>query len=188
MIKNTLAIFIATTLFFSVNAQLDKGTLLIGGDGAFGGGFSKSLNSYNVYVNPNIGIFIAPKFAIGTGVGFQSSRQSFSNSSSFISFGGANVSPFARYYFLKSENKFNLFGQASIIMGTNWSKNISFPYSNRFQVSPGLSAGAAYFISPQIALEARLNYTHQFSSNVIMKGGNFRGTLGFQIHLDRKPK
>jgi hypothetical protein len=177
-----------TKFHFSINAQLDKGTLLIGGQGAIRGGFTNNYVDFNMYLNPNLGIFVAPKFAVGASVGLQLAGQNNSAINNKSTYGGLYVSPFARYYFLKEENKFNLFGQINVGMGTSWSKNQPNIASHRFQFIPGLNVGAVYFLNPHVALEAALVANYNPNISFFSPLNQISGAIGFQIHLNRQLK
>ena len=176
-----------TVLFcaFSGNAQLEKGSILLGGSGSISGGFGGNGGQYNLSLQPSIGIFVLPKFAIGSGIGFSSNYATYGDS--YYSNQGVYLSPFARYYFLRSERKLNLFGQGGIALGGFWSKNQDYTVS-RFSVVPNIKAGLAYFIRPQVALEASIYAGFETNTPIFVPGNQIFGSLGFQIHLDKRTK
>lgn len=182
-----LSVFILF-VFPSLQAQLEKGSMLIGGSAYLsGGGINSNSFQYNTGVQPSGGFFLASKFAIGSSLGFSCQGQKSSGNQKY-SFFGIGLSPFARYYFLKVEKKVNLFSQVGFGFSQGWSRN-NGTTSSGFYVSPNASLGLAYFLRPQIALEARLNVDHKFfSSGWMEKGVQLNMTLGFQIHLNKVVK
>jgi len=148
-------ILLAVVVVFSVpaSAQLEKGTVLIGGSGSFGGAFGSGGAQYSLQIQPSVGIFVLPKFAIGSGVDFFSQNLNFGSSK--ISTNGTYLAPFARYYFFKQESSFNLFAEVGVFIGGTWLNDGQSSYS-RFSVIPNMKIGGAYFIRPQIAIEAAI--------------------------------
>jgi opacity protein-like surface antigen len=105
--------------------------------------------------------------------------------------------PFVRYY-VPLNSKLYVFGQVSY--GWRWTKtesnytNPSLPTTavDKTKTSSwGLGAGLSYFINPNIALEASLNYAHDRLKDgdadngymTTQKTGGFSLGIGFQIFL-----
>lgn len=119
---------------------------------------SSGASSY-LYINPQIGYFVADNLAIGTWFGINS----FGSSSSW------SVSPFVRYY-LK-----NFYGQAS------FGFNKSGTYNS---IAIGGDVGYAIFLNDNVALEPAIYFSQGFyeGSN---SGYSYGMKLGFQIYLNR---
>ena len=161
------------------NAQIAQGSWMIGG----GGGAAFSSNGGYFTLAPKAGYFVLPKTAIGASVYFGHSRFIITGSPN-ISVSTLGISPFVRQYFLKTENKFNVFGELSASMSNSWNSESSS--SSYF--SGGISAGVTYFIHPNVGLEFISTYSPVTSLN--SNGSQFvlSNTLGFQIYLGRKSK
>lgn len=124
MRKLTLFVAILATSF--ANAQISKGSKIIGTSFA-SAGFTSSDNetvysntptiyksegnSFSFSINPYVGFFLADGFALGGSIGasFYSSKSTSSNSASTTtteskySNPGFSIGPFARYYFVKGQ-------------------------------------------------------------------------------------
>jgi hypothetical protein len=167
-------------------AQLEKGSMLIGGSGRFSGGINKSFSSFGFTLQPSAGYFLASKFAIGSGLGFESYVRNFKDGDSY-SKRGVYLSPYARYYFLNQERKFNLLAQVGFSIGSFWSKQNNVN-SSRIALTPNIKVGAVYFIRPQFALEALINISPSTNVPVFESGVQIYGSIGFQIHLNKREK
>lgn len=178
-----LSIFILF-VFSSLQAQLEKGSMLIGGNAGFRGSITSSNQFYNFSLQPNMGFFVIKKLAIGSSIGFYGQGERNFQGGKYSSI-GIGISPFARYYFLKSENKFNLFANVGLGFYQNWTLNLDIN-STRFDVTPNSSVGLVYFLRPQIALEARINAGYSYSNfGWTTFGVQVNSSIGFQIHLNK---
>jgi hypothetical protein len=72
-------------------------------------------------------------------------------------------------------------------VGGTWAHDGQSSYS-RFSVVPNLKTDLAYFILPQIALEAAIIGRFNPNVSVFSPLGQLSSTLGFQIHLGTKRK
>ena len=130
--------FISFTLLSgSVNAQLDKGSWLVGGNLGFQS--TKAANSF--YLNPNVGLFVANKVA--TGLAF-----SYYNSGSTL----LSVGPFMRGYI--KMGKVTLFGHARFVY-TNVS-GAGVLDGDQFGFGGGPALGV--FLNDYVALEGLFDY------------------------------
>jgi hypothetical protein len=175
---------IAVVLGISQNAQaqLQKGNLMIGtGIANLNFGFQKGANVH-FELNPQVGYFIKDNIVVGgllnLGVDYQKSR-------------GTNVTyglnAFGRYYISDPTmvllNHARFFGEASAgINGSNTkAEGKDAITTNGFGI--GIGPGIAYFITPNISLEALAKY------NLIIGGGTATTSnkisigIGFQIYL-----
>ncbi|PNE28873.1 hypothetical protein BHU09_04755 [Tannerella sp. oral taxon 808] len=166
------AIMIAVCSFGAMNAQLQKGSVMVGGGvGNLNFGFGSGSN-FSIGITPRVGYFIQDHVAIGakvTGV-FTGQR----HSSNTYSYG---VNAFGRYYFGKKEFKTGLkegrwFAEAgagfSGVKGADVGFNVNF--------GPGYS----YFLNEHIALEALALYNGQFGDGSV---NGMSINVGFQIYL-----
>ena len=183
-IKLMIAAATLTVFGFSqhASAQLQKGNLMVGGDIAnLDFGFQKGAN-VNFELSPQVGYFIKDNLVVGglvnLGVDYQKSR------GTNVSYG---INAFGRYYVsdpsmvLLKHARF--FGEVSAgINGSNTkAEGKEAITTNGFGI--GFGPGIAYFITPNIALEALAKY------NLIVGGGTATTSnkisigIGFQIYL-----
>lgn len=175
-------------IFLSVpgQAQIKKGDWMLGGNGSLSMSFNGA-TSLHFIVSPNAGLFLNDRLVVGLQptLGFSEIYGGQRKGSQNI-FG---IKGFGRWYFLKyAEGKGNVFLEAS--GGINQILSRSKPkygprdsssYSDQeFSGAVGLS----YFITPSVAFEITLDYSHWedsgwFSSTI----SGFNMNLGFQIFL-----
>jgi hypothetical protein len=140
-----------------LNAQTERGTLMLGGNASF-----QAADDVSVFVfNPNLGVFVSRNFAIGLGFNLVSSDD----------ISQWSLGPFARYYFGKNE-KGKPFGQAALSLGGGTGSDVS--------VGGGLAAGYAFFLNQSIALEAAISYFRIEDIGLVVIGA------GFQIHFKKQ--
>jgi|TARA_R110000737_G_scaffold224336_4_gene239349 hypothetical protein len=184
--KNKLiALTFSVFSLFSTNAQLEKGSMLIGGSGAFGASAGGNGSGYIFNLYPSAGYFVLNKFAVGAEVGFLSQVNNFGNFTS--RYNAISFSPFARYYFLKQESKVNIFAQAGIAIAY-YNSTYAQSTTNDIVTIPNVKAGVAYFIRPQVALEAAINVRWNPNVPIINPNDQIYGSIGFQIHLNKRVK
>ncbi len=183
-------LFIATFLIsINANSQITKGNWMVGGDASFnyyknepkeyqGDGFVNNYSIggvYSINIRPNVGYFVIDKLAFGTILDFGISK---GDQTDFrINESRLSVGVFARYYFLKAENRFNIFLEPS------YSR---FTYSSFGGNSSmiAIKAGNAIFLNSSVAIETSLNYSVTTAVNNI--GKRFYFGLGLQIHLEKE--
>ena len=170
----------------AVNGQITKGNWLVGGTGNFSSYENKSSSNgleninkgFGINVSPNIGYFLANRFAVGSLLNLGSSMpKDFENSFSY------GIGPFARYYFLEEDKRVNILLQANYIYGASQSQSgNNKSNSNAY----GFKAGPAIFFNSSVALEVTLEYNSGKlipDSSASSSYNNFQIALGFQIHL-----
>ena len=165
-------IFILATIAASLvaAAQTGEGNWLAGGSASFisqketGQSQSSTLFTFA----PNAGYFFADNLAIGAAIQFQST-------SGYSSFIGA---PFVRYYFLPLGDNAKLFGQGSFGFGSASSGSQS-----RSSTAWSISAGPAFFLNQNIAIETAFNYGQTKVKDFQGSYSAFGFNVGFQIHL-----
>lgn len=163
-----------TTLGFGSYAQLQKGTIMVGGQLANVGFGLGSASNVSVQISPKVGYFIQNNLAIGAEVplGFNAVK----GNDIIFNYG---IRAFGRYYFAPKEfnidnvlNKGRFFAEAAV--GVAGQTDVEVGFNLRF------GAGYAYFLSPNVALETSAMYQGTYGT------GNVSGlslNLGFQIHL-----
>lgn len=184
----TLALFLC---FSSIGyCQFTKGKFLAGGS------FSANFNSYNnggisyksnsISFFPQVGYFLMDNLAAGAGLSLSySSYKAPSGSitgeltSSSISF-----SPFARYYMDK------FFGQATFELGSSKTKTDNTNLSNVSFKNSGwsLSAGYAYLLNENVAIEPQIGYGTSYVKNDSgnkTTNGNLFLKVGIQVYIGK---
>lgn len=159
--------------FSTSTAQTLKGDRLIGGSGSF----SVGNESLNLYLSPNMSWFVVNNFAIGGYISY-----SYHNSSGSYHSHSFSLGPALRYYLTK-QGKVRCFTFASFGMNSgfhfyNQEKDTNTTFNGAF----GL--GLVYFITNQVALEARAGYNLYNAFSIDYKTQHRFGlSFGFQIHL-----
>jgi hypothetical protein len=192
--KILLTLFAISFLSFNANSQLDKNTWLVGGSGSFylskrnyTSYVSPTLNGYsnelNLSLSPNIGYFIVDKFAVGLRPYFSWGKGESTSANGTISTSDSKrygIGPFARYYFLDKDKRYNILADASYQLG-EWNLGDIGKLSNfSFLVGPVI------YFNTSVGMEFLLGYSSQseelknFSKN---SSKGFYVNIGFQIHL-----
>ncbi|MEF8985366.1 MAG: hypothetical protein V5A51_12305 [Bacteroidales bacterium] len=112
-------------------------------------------------LNPKGGLFLSEDFAIGLGIGINTSwERNPGNPDVIDKSAGFSIQPFARYYVVKM-NKFSLFGEGQLGFSSNWSKvevggtTTDGPVTNTFGLS--VRPGVSNDLNEKVALEAFVN-------------------------------
>jgi len=182
--------FVLILFSFFSNAQINKGSFLYGGSGAFSQ--IKQIDSAFVFykettvtISGDVGYFIYDKLCFGLNTGFEHDKRQFPDFKSNSYF--FNVGPFARYYLMPSERKVNIFSQLSDQTMFNWVTETdqnnkatkSTTHDNRLTTSVGFAA----FLYPSIALEFSVGYQVAFEGNNTNAAYNrIVAGIWFQIH------
>lgn len=180
-------------LFFKedIKAQLDKKTWIVGGASNLylsnrnyisyvSSATNRKSNEIQLVALPNIGHFLADKFALGIkpyfswGYGKVENIDIHSNSKRY------GLGPFARFYFLDKNKSYNLLTDITYQIGI-WDEGGKGKLSNF-----SISLGSVVYFNSSVGLEFLLGYSayseelKEFSKNV-SKGIN--ANVSFQIHL-----
>ncbi|QHT66843.1 outer membrane beta-barrel protein [Rhodocytophaga rosea] len=170
-------------LFFlpTAYAQTEKGTLLLGGNASMSFNSQMSNKSFGVSIYPQVGFFVANKFALGANVSLGYSSY---DVNSFRS-GSIGIGPFVRYYlgagkaipFLEARGGWNHYqSKYKEPNGTTRKDRQNSGYG-------GLGLGLAYFLTPTIGLESLLSYDLYRQNSYTNRALNLR--IGFQIYFSR---
>jgi len=159
------------------NAQLQKGTVLIGADLANFDIGLKEGDAFVMSLSPKAAWFIKDKIALGAYVDFGLATAK--DAGETINYG---VGALGRYYFSKEEIKIGptvFFGEANVgIEGVNSAGGNS---TNGLGI--GFGPGLAYFINSNIALETLLKYKGVIGFGSETTSSRLQLNLGFQIYL-----
>lgn len=161
----------------TIAAQIEKGAMMIGGNGS---AFYRNMENghhFQTHLAPSFGYFPLKNWSVGGHVSgsFTQYRAGTMKESAF----GSGLGLFSRYYVPMSEKLF-LFGEirgnafATLKTGSSFS-------SPAYSFSPG--AGLSYFLTRNIAVESTINYSKTPGS---VSRGTLGLNLGFQIYLNRK--
>lgn len=177
--KLTLIIALVIILPFTKSySQITKGNWMVGGSGSFSSTSYNTrqnfgLSEFTLQISPNVGYFFADKFTAGIKTDFL-----IDNVKDGFHFTNIVFGPFARYYFLPTENKINILTEASYEYGS-----YSTPSSKLGILS--FHAGPVVYFNSSVGMEFTLGYTsikystYSGSDNTIQLG------IGFQIHLKK---
>ncbi|MBG9377952.1 hypothetical protein I5907_17065 [Panacibacter sp. DH6] len=195
--------FILFILFISVvknsSGQLTKNNWLVGGNGYFNStAYNNSAGASgqkvtNIQLTPNIGYFIADKFATGLKLGFGSSRYRVEGQNSLTKNTTYSFGPFVRYYFLPLKKQFNILIDGSYQYGIERGGGASAPIGQplNFSITQyekntfSISAGPVLYFNSSVGLEFLIGYST--SKYVKFSGTNnsLLVGLGLQVHLEK---
>jgi hypothetical protein len=159
-------------------AQLQKGSVLIGGDLA---GFDLGLNegsTFTVNLTPKAAWFIRNNLALGGYVDFGLATAKGAGTS--VNYG---VGPLARYYFPSAD--VNVAKSTRFFMEANAGiQGVNAPGGNSTNgLGLGIGPGLAYFVTDNIALESLLKYNGILGFGSDATSSRLSLNLGFQIYL-----
>ncbi len=146
--KNFLALLILLITVTNLSAQIQKGTVLIGGTVGFNNVSEDGDGITTINFSPIVGFFLSDRLAIGGSLDFNLIADDGDNTTSF------GLTPFVRYYFNDS-GPARFFGQAKAgfqIGTTDFSEDVSTA------LVFGLGLGADFFLNDNVAIEGFLGY------------------------------
>ncbi|MFT4667375.1 MAG: opacity protein-like surface antigen [Polaribacter sp.] len=175
--KQSLLIFSILFLFAfqAANAQVAKGSLMVGGTAGFTTEFREdSDNLFSLTINPSVSKFFTDELAVGGAIGI--TYQKLGESSASV----VNILPTVRYYFTGFENNPAFFGQAQIGLALiNQKFGDESDSENALQYA--LGAGMSFFITENASIDALLAYNRIGGDFDI---GSFGLSVGFQVFLN----
>ena len=173
-------------LFSTAHSQLTQGNWLVGGNASFS---STTYNSeggqkntdFVLQLSPDIGYFLADKFAAGLKVSVGATRvKATAISGDYNKYTDANFGPFLRYYFLDSEKQFNLLAEGAYQYGFFKSS-----YDSNLKNTFSLNMGPVIYFNSSVAMEFLVGYS---TYKIVGYSGNnntVQVSLGIQAHLER---
>ena len=186
--KKLGTILIAAVAAFGINtanAQIQKGNIMVGaGLANFDFGLQKGA-SVGLDLHPRVGYFFRDNIAVGALVnfGFNYAKSQGTN----INYG---VNVFGRYYAGSNQvpliNHARFFAEANI--GPNGRNTIvkDKPNSSTNGLGIGIGPGVAYFLTPNIGLEALAKYNGIVGFGNTATAHSLNIEVGFQIYLSTK--
>lgn len=165
-----------------VQAQLQKGNLMVGGELTnLKLDFQEGNTTFGLALTPRLGYFIEDNIALG---GYL--RIGLQTSDGYTDF-TYSVGPFGRYYF--SDKKLQLLKQSRFFLegnvgfeGRNYDLK-NGPSTSTNGLGIGFGPGLAYFLNQNIALEALLKYNLTVGFGSSTTNNQIGLGLGFQIYM-----
>jgi hypothetical protein len=173
--KKIINLFTAVLLISATNAQTSKGTWLAGGSLGFTSQSSSGNTASSLTLAPSAGYFVSENTAMGLTVALNSSSGGGTTTTIFA------VGPFVRYYFAEIGKKAKLMAQADFATGSGKQTTSGGSSSSATTTGWGISAGPAFFLNKNVALEAVLRYNSLSAQGSSVN--SFGVNVGFQIHL-----
>ena len=172
--KNGLLLFILFLAFsYTVEAQVDKGYLLAGGNINFSSEKDSESKVTSFHFSPALGYFFADKFAGGLRTSFSSMKMEGVDAvTDFL------IGPFVRYYLLPKENKVNLLADADVQFGSSKLGDNTLS-QNVFSVS----AGPVVFLNKHTGMEFKLGFSSSKLQDFTDRTNAFNILIGLQVHL-----
>ena len=165
-----------------VSAQISNGSWLLGGNVSFNSSkYSEPPeNKITTFTfAPNVGYFFIDHLAGGVRGAISTEKDKPSNDKETV----VLIGPFARYYFLPTGNKTNIFLDGNVMFGSDKSTPGVGASTTQDMTEFGFMAGPAIFLSDNVALELALAYNSLKLKDIPGHTSSFGVNLGFQIHL-----
>lgn len=186
-------IFLFSLIAFTFDpalCQIQKGNFLIGGNITYQSidnnrSYSGNYSSDQFSVSPGVGYFLIDRLAAGFRFDLEFIKSKSENVNT--KYTSTSISPFVRYYFLPVSNKINFLVDAAYIhfYEKNRFGGVMQPYYERSN-GYSISAGPAFFLSDQVALEFTVGWKHISKDDFDKTNTNMINTgFGLQIHLHK---
>lgn len=154
------------------SAQTDEGSILVGGDLSFNSSSSETAGeetqSTSAFsINPQAGYFISDGFALGLGIGYETSTVTNNSGQQEIetTTNTFRVSPFGRYYKEIGDN-ISLFGQAEFgFASESQSESDVSTTIIDFNAQPGLAIFASDKVGINFFLPGVISFSNETSEN-----------------------
>jgi hypothetical protein len=174
--KKILLTLLASFGAFFIYGQVSKGNFMAGGSLAFQSSrYSENDNSVGVLnLSPGAGYFFIERGAAGIRASFRLVSNDGDRYREMM------IGPFARYYFLPTTRKTNLFLEANFMVGNEKYEN--FEAETKTEI--GVSAGPSFFLNEHIAIESILGWRRIKYENDLGHTNVFGIGIGFQVYLN----
>ena len=170
--------FVALLCSTQVEAQIQRGNVLVGADLA---DIDISLNkggNFNLQIDPKAAWFIRDNLALGAylNLGLSTAK----GAGTTFNYG---VGPLARYYL--SDRNVNILQHSRFFLEGNVGINGYNPAvgDNTNGLGLGIGPGIAYFVTPNIGLEALVKYNSIVGFGSALSSNQINFGFGFQIYL-----
>ncbi len=177
--KKVFLIAALSAISFAGFSQTSKGTWLVGGTAGFTSSKYGDAKLSKIDFSPSAGYFVMNNLAVGleVQVGSEKSNSGVAGAADYTTsstFFGPNV----RYYFTSLGKNAKLFGSGAFAFGN------SKDGSDKVNATAwGLSAGPAFFLNKNVALEVTVGYSSAKVKDDTNSTNSFGIQAGFQIHL-----
>lgn len=188
-----LTLSAVTALSLAANAQTEHGKFIVGGQVSFDHAKTKDtdIKSTGFSINPTVGYFVADNWAVGTGVGYDWSKN---EGAQTVKNQGFKLAPFVRNYV--GEGQFKFFSQLSVPM--TWGKETIETSAGDVKaktqnIGVELAPGFAFFPTKNIGVELKVrglyyenakNKTTDVTTNKFgLDANSLAPTLGVQFHF-----
>lgn len=195
MKKTTLVIVAAALISSNVNSQITKHNWLLGGNAGYthtnnNSSLTTLYKNSTISLSPNIGYFVWDKFCAGIKLSILLYKNDFpaNSGTGLISYSNKtqfyNLGPFARYYFLKTDKKINVFMEGL------------FQHQLRKDISPGtnskqaaniftLNAGPVIYLNSSVGIELTIGYSSLKYPGISGSINTIQTNIGLQIHIQK---
>lgn len=178
--KKLFLIVSLTAISITGFSQTSKGTWLAGGTAGFTSAKKGTYKMSSIDFSPNAGYFVINNLALGLNVQIGSTTTNLGVSGSTdIKSSSTYIGPNVRYYFTSLGKNAKLFGNGTFVFGSEKAGSASSVSSTGW----GLSAGPAFFLNKNVALEVAVGYSSAKVKDATDATNTFGLRAGFQIHL-----
>ena len=197
--KTTILILLSILTIKYSTGQITKHNWLVGGNGYFNSTTYDNAAGVpgrkitTIQLTPDIGYFVADKFAAGLKLGFGSSRNTERGQNSLTKNITYSFGPFVRYYFLPTDKQLNLLIDGSYQYGIERGGGASAPSGQplnfsitQYEINTfSISAGPVVYFNSSVGLEFLIGYTtakyvkYKGNNNTMLVG------IGLQVHLEK---
>lgn len=193
--KKILMYIIVLCFSFKANAQITQGNWLIGGNISYAKKNSEGANASNsktraIDISGNIGYFPFSKFATGLLLNTFLSKvknPQIDGTTTIATQNSLGAGVFARYYFLKEDNRVNVFTDEGVIYSSLKVKNSGIQMGDEFtSLDYYLSAGAVIFLNASVGAEFIVSYNRTKAYNFDSRGETLQFKIGLQFHLEKE--
>jgi long-subunit fatty acid transport protein len=197
-----LLLGIAVHLGFTLSAQTNKGSFLIGGDASFTSSTTSSNGNETkltqISINPTVGYFIIDNLVVGASLPMSYAKSKFSLTQFDSKTTSLTLGPLVRYYIPVGKVAFFAEGiYAFGIIDTEWPifdpimGSIVVMNNNGKDKKLSLGIGTTYFVNESVGIEVGLFYTHrktEYENSEIIPDYDteaFNIRVGLQFYLVR---
>lgn len=187
--RKLIAVFLFIfLLYFGVQAQVEKGRYLIGGNVDISSAYQGKNSGFNMSLTPSFGIFVVKGFAIGArySFGINSAKTFNKTKNEYVSVTtfSSGIGLLARYYIGKKPLKGLISANVNYLTSTTLQKN---NVSGTHGLSYTGLVGMAHFFNPHLSLECGL-YVSGVSYLKQLPVTRIGFSVGLFAFLDKKKK
>jgi hypothetical protein len=175
------------------SGQLTQNNWLLGGNLAYtryakgSQGILRKGSSLDASLNS--GYFLIDKLAGGIRTNYEFGKSKYpqpDGSTNVLRQTTLGLGPFIRYYFLRVENRVNLFSDAGFLYSVNTNNTISTGRQTSNSWSSSFGVGTVVFLNTSVGIEFLLAYDHYKEIDVDSRDNQLQFKIGLQFHLERE--